>query len=768
MPRFARISGLFAVHVLLLVLLPGVAACGDDPAGDEVSSTADAADVSADTGEALDSGTAIDTATGEDSAGALDSAADKDIAVDAGPEDTGPIIADCPGQPGCDCQANADCDNNLCVPHAQASKCAKTCVDSCPVGYKCAAVSSGGADTVQICVPHHDWLCDPCTDSEDCGGMGLGDAACVSYGSAGNFCGIACADDKGCPADYRCVAGTSVDGKPVKQCVRKDDKGEPYGACSCSDAAVAKQLETACFIEHKNDKGELVGKCAGDRTCGKDGLTACQAPSLAPEACNGLDDDCDGQTDEATCDDNNTCTLDACDKAAAGGKPACVHKKLDAQPCDADGSACTEKDACDGGLCVPGKPINCDDGNGCTTDACDPAKGCTQTDDDGKACEADGNPCTEGDSCDKGTCKVGGPKACSSGDVCVLGKCDPSSGKCAFKNIEAPCDDGNACTDKDACDGGFCTGKPTPCDDNNACTADTCDKAKGCVHTGTTAPCDDGQPCTHNDACSAVTGKCAGLPLTATACDDNNPCTDNACDPSTGKCAAKTLADGKLCDADGSACTQNDACKAGKCAAGTALPCDDLNACTTDACDPNKGCVHSDKSGGCDDGNACTAGDACGKAKDGNGGDKWGCVGGKEVTCDDGNLCTIESCVVDKGCVKVVDTSKSQPCYSGGQGTQGVGTCKAGTQKCQADGSLGACVGEVTPNKPEVCDGKDDDCDGKTDVGCSAAGFSFRVTQVAIDGAGVQVRQVPVAGAAAGQKTDMALGWPAWLKRWIQ
>ena len=78
-------------------------------------------------------------------------------------------------------------------------------------------------------------------------------------------------------------------------------------------------------------------------------------------------------------------------------------------------------------------------------------------------------------------------------------------------------------------------------------------------------------------------------------------------------------------------------------------------------------------------------------------------------TCDG----TDDNCdgQIDEGCT--CTDGSTQPCYSGGAATKGVGECKAGTQTC-AGGAWGACVGEVLP-ADESCNGKDDDCDGQTD-----------------------------------------------------
>ena len=178
---------------------------------------------------------------------------------------------------------------------------------------------------------------------------------------------------------------------------------------------------------------------------------------------NGEDDDCDGQTDEASCDDKNACTQDGCE-----GAKGCVYKPLDGDPCDADGTVCTVNDSCKAGVCVAGGKKDCDDKNPCTQDSCDLAKGCTQVADDGKPCDADGTACTAGDTCQGGGCKAGNLTVCDDGNPCTTDTC---AAGCQHVNNTLPCaDDGNPCT-SDACVGGSC-GHPAkvngdPCDNKD-------------------------------------------------------------------------------------------------------------------------------------------------------------------------------------------------------------------------------------------------------------------------------------------------------------
>lgn len=227
---------------------------------------------------------------------------------------------------------------------------------------------------------------------------------------------------------------------------------------------------------------------------------------------------------------------------------------------------------CEDGRCVP-RPAagaSCDDGDSCTTrDRCDALGRC---DGDLIACEDDDNPCTSV-------------------------ACEPGLG-CVARAVRVACDDGDPCTEGDACDAqGTCVGAAVACDDDDPCTLDQCVPGVGCVHQAARLPCDDGDPCTFADACTQ--GVCVGTPL---ACDDGNPCSADRCDPLTTTCASEPVFDGTPCD-DGDPCTLADRCGDGICG-GLPRVCDDGLACTLDGCDGGA-CRHEPVPGTCVAGGAC-------------------------------------------------------------------------------------------------------------------------------------------------------------------
>ena len=696
-------SALVALSALAFLV---AAACEEAPTDleDDTSLASDAI--------APDSGTASDTGDGSNDGAAL------------------PL--ECPGGGGCGCSEHGDCDSGLCIETPSGKQCARTCVTDCPSAYLCAAVSFGGADTINICVPRWGRLCDPCQATETCAALGLGDSLCVEYGTNGSYCGIPCSDNAACGDGYTCEDVTSIEGTKAKQCVHTPDPeqapGTGFGTCPCSAAARLQSLHTTCWTESVDDQGDVIGTCSGERVCGEAGLGPCMAPEPIPELCDGLDNDCNGKTDEATCDDDEACTEDTCDAALASpGSEGCIHQNLD-DACDYDGSGCTVGDACKNGTCVAGPPKDCDDGNPCTTDVCDAQTGCSHDDDDGKPC-ADSNLCTVGDVCAAGSCAAGKPLDCDTGNDCVQGGCDVATGKCKFIEMDdgLGCDDGKPCTALDSCASGVCIGSVKDCDDGESCTWDACNPTIGCVYDDSNAPCDDDDACTEKDNCK--NGSCLGKQV---ACDDGNACTEDSC----GNPAGCVHTPGPGSCSDGNSCTDYDSCENGECKGklkDVGVACDDGTVCTDDSCDAAKGCVNKPNDQVCNDGDPCTNGDQC------QGG---ACVGGndlceckKDPDClnkDDGDACngvyycdkgTLPwGCKINPNTVVTCDSSKDGPCAKTSCDPQ-LGVCEqkpiSEGNPCDADSSnctVGdTCVlGTCTAGKAKNCDDSnpctDDEC----------------------------------------------------------
>ncbi len=552
--------------------------------------------------------------------------------------DGGDAAATCPGGGGCTCTTDTECGSKHCLADESGVKtCARSCAtEACPAGWGC-----GSLDGKPLCIPRRVNLCEPCLkDSNECAIDGLPGAACVKYGNIGAFCGAPCTGDGDCGSGFACRSVDRIEGGQAQQCVHVDGGGA-VAECICSQRAVDAGKSTVCGVTGGTHT------CEGTRTCVASGLSLCNALTPSAETCDGIDNDCNGATDEGTCQDGDPCTDDLC-----GGASGCSHPQNTA-PCS-DGDACTVNDACAADKCT-GTAASCDDGSVCTDDSCTKFTGCVHTP-NSQTCD-DGDPCTSGDHCGGGICLPGAPTVCNDGVACTADAC--TSTGCVYTPATGGiCDDGNWCTVSDTCAVGLCTGSTLSCDDANPCTSDSCAPDVGCVYASADGACNDGNPCTTGDACA--NGGCFGMLI---SCASQGPCLVAACSAASGGCAYSLKNNGTSCN-DGNPCTSGDACSGGDCT-GSATNCSDGNACTADSCSVAVGCGHVPLTAACDDGNACTTGDSCATGS---------CIG-VVVDCNDGKPCTNDSCTTGGGCQHVNRTGTCDdglPCTSGDTCTAGV------------------------------------------------------------------------------------------------
>jgi hypothetical protein len=358
----------------------------------------------------------------------------------------------------------------------------------------------------------------PCTVEDTCA-----DKACVGVPKA-------CIDGHPCTSDGNCDPATGACLNPVTLGLKCDDGIDCTAPDECdADGLCMGQPTEDCECAFNTDCAQLG---AGFR-CG------CNHACLEDTTATTLCDPAQG-TDCSRISCNTKTGL--CDLAPLE----------DGVPCTSP-NRCIPAASCLGGECV-GVPKACDDGDPCTSDACQPATAvCVWTPFD---CN-DKLPCTL-DGCEAGKC-VHTPQdqECDDDQPCTEDRCDPVLG-CKSQPVTDPKLVAEICqTSELTCAIAACANSGCVIEsDASLCAAPGCHQTLACQgwvctytelsHSAADAVCDDLSQCS-SAACSFSTGKCEVTPLT---CHDEDLCTDDSCDPSSGCTFTPNCADDKACTAE--------------------------------------------------------------------------------------------------------------------------------------------------------------------------------------------------------------------------
>jgi len=597
----------------------------------------------------------------------------------------------CSASDQCHVAGTCNASTGVCTNPAKADGSSCSDANACTQSDTCQAGACVGASPV-LCV-----ALDACHIAGTC------DASTGVCSNPAKPDGSTCADATVCNGAETCSSGSCVAGAPLVM-----DDANPCTADACDPVAGVTHTAVAAGTSCADSN-----LCNGAETCDGSGQCAAGTPVLcaASDQCH-LAGTCDPPTgacsnpakpDGSSCSDGNGCTTsDTCQAGAclAGNPVVCAASDSchGAGVCDPisgacsdpvlpDGTACDDATICNGletcvdGTCTAGTPIDVDDDNPCTADACDPVNGAFHDPAPaGTSCESDGNACNGESSCDAaGACQPGTPPSTDDGNPCTVDACLPIGGV-----THTPVSAGTSCEDTTVCNGnevcnafGAClSGPPPTTDDGNLCTIDDCDPDAGVTHTAAAAgtSCSNGNACDGAEVCDG-SGICSpGAPPTL---DDGNPCTVDVCDAAGGVTHSPTAA-GTSC-ADTNICNGTETCDgSGTCSPGSPPVLADANPCTIDTCDPATGVAHEPVPAGttCSDADLCNGAEVC---------DVSGvCQPGTPVNTDDGNQCTSGSCDPSTGLVTQQAVAAGTSCN--------VTTCSAGT--CD---SAGTCIAGPSP-----------------------------------------------------------------------
>jgi hypothetical protein len=291
-------------------------------------------------------------------------------------------------------------------------------------------------------------VCDSANVDEDCNGMSNENCACQNVGMSQTCCaGRGMQTCEARPGGASLSACTVV--AAIELCNGIDDdcdgqtdeqfslKGPDGGLVGLADAGVL-QLDGGCAVG--------IGACArtGAAVC-TSGSLLCNVTAGTPSAeiCNNLDDDCNGQTDEASptlcAVTGQACTNGTC--ACPSGQSVC------GTSCQAVGGSCSVGT----GACTRQGSIACTNG----TATCDAVAGtpttetCNNIDDncDGQVDEVSATLCAvTGQSCNVGTCSCpANQSVCGTSCQSLGGSCSAGLGACLRTGVIACTNGGASC-----------------------------------------------------------------------------------------------------------------------------------------------------------------------------------------------------------------------------------------------------------------------------------------------------------------------------------
>ncbi len=581
-------------------------------------------------------------------------------------------------------------DVSVCVPEQDGCDCDPVAIGA-EMETPCTRVTPDGAcQGARVCGPAGLTACDAAVPApEACDGADNDCDGATDEGFGVVACGVgACATSVDA-----CVSGVA------RTCAPLEGKTEACNGLDddCDGATDEDQGEAAC--------GE--GECATSVVACQGGAPrACVPQAGAPEVCDGLDNDCDGATDEGQG------TLGCGEGACATSAPACLDGQP--QPCvplpfggpeacnglddDCDGQTDEELGVatCGAGecarsvaACVAGLPQACVPGQPAAAEVCD-----------GEDDDCDGQT-DEGFStltCGEGACRVtvvactgGSPAECvpkAAGAEACNGVDDDCDGQTDEEFGAVSCGLGECAVSVEACRNGV----PQTCSPLPPASAEACD--------GRDDDC-DGQTDEGFGALTCGKGACAA---SVQACLDGVP---HACVPLAG---APEGCDGVDNDCDGA--TDEGlgilTCGLGVCATsvagcvgGSPMACQPLPVASAEACNGKD----DDCDGATDEGLGqltCGLG-VCANAVE-------ACRNGVGQTCTPLPFATAEACnAKDDDCDGATDEAL-------GTLTCGLGVCATSVAAC-VNGGVPLCQPNWAAQTAETCNGLDDDCDGQSDEG---------------------------------------------------